>query len=70
MQNLAGRINYYAQQARPTDPLEAFRARHASASSARGRCCRMPNRRRSRRSYGEPVVLQYTQFYGASGGGG
>jgi len=70
VQNLAGRINYYAEQARPHDPLEAFRARlrvgqlcaWAQLSDAESSALKA--------QYGGPVVLQYTQFYGASSGGG
>ena len=70
VQNLAGRINYYAQQARPHDPLEAFRARLRVGQLCAWALCTDAERTALDALYNPATVVQYVQFYGASGGGG
>lgn len=71
VQNLAGRINYYAQQAQPpANPLDAFVARLKVGQLCAWALCTDAERTALDGLYNPSTVVQYVQFYGASGGGG
>jgi len=71
VQNLAGRINYYAQQAQPpADPLAAFTARLKVGQLCAWALVTDAERTALDGIYNPATVVQYVQFYGASGGGG
>ena len=71
VRNLAGRINYYAQQAQPpADPLAAFTARLKVGQLCAWALVTDAERTALDALYNPGTVVQYVQFYGASGGGG
>ena len=70
VRNLAGRINYYAAQAKPSDPLREFTRRLGVGQLCAWAMVTDAEATALKAIYGDGIVLQYVQFYGASGGGG
>ena len=70
VRNLAGRINYYANEAKPVDPLGQFRARLRVGQLCAWALVTDAERTALDALYNPATVVQYVQFYGASGGGG
>jgi hypothetical protein len=70
VRNLAGRINYYAAQAKPSDPLREFTRRLGVGQLCAWALVTDAERTALDALYNPGTVVQYVQFYGASGGGG
>lgn len=70
VRQLAGRINFYADQAKPHDALEAFRARLKVGQLCAWALCTDAERTALGAIYDPATVVLYVQWYAAGSGGG